>query len=361
MRLRIRLDSKKIKNLIDYSSEFLELVYISGILELCSESVETSVMTELLIIEHDSEPFSIRLPKEVLKKLGAEEVMDLIINDSTVDCIFYTIDMKFLYKMTVSKQRGFISIEDKLDITLHVDSFETHSLKSISGLIKTVSKLNGNIMCMNKIVTCEYNRSYIFVSSDLPNFYIQGKFLKKLISISNNVVFAGKYMYAYDVENDLHVFLNKLRVTEISDIEFIRKKKFSHSIKLDTLSILQLTNRFTIDSKSKIVLDLPKEIMEIKEEYRTFNLNVPILHVTTSQKKDEDTDLSKLIEGISEDTERVVDINSDVNSYNLPKLSLPKWLVMNVINQRYTTLYINKNFICLTVEGGKVLLSRSDV
>lgn len=357
-KLRVMVEGTKLAKLCYYSGEYLELIVRDRVCVLCSESGGQYVQSTLNVMEFPIDNLQIRVPSSIFSKLSREAIIDFIVKDSEVRCQFYDKQMTYLYTKTILKQRGVIDPTDKLEFLRTRLDYTGYSLAKISSLISTIKRLDPEIMCLNNVAYCTYANCHIFTKIELPNFCISAKSLGTIINSGSPVYFMGRYIYTRFDDSGVDVFLTKGRVPMSTDIDYIMSMKYSHKIKINSEFIRLVMRNMSVSNDAKITLDLPNNVMDIDDGSIKVKVNAPVLEVTTNKdKKKSDESVEDLLESLTEET--TINLDKDVNRYNLPELNIPKWVLVNVINQDETTIYLNKRCVILSTHGGRVLIPRA--
>lgn len=357
-KLRVMVEGTRLSKLCSYAGEYLELITRNNVCVLCSESGAQYTQLTLKLMEAPIEDVQIRVPSSIVSKLSRETIIDFIITDSEVRCQFYDKQMVHLYSKTILKQRGVIDPTDKLEFLKTRLDYTGYSLAKISALLSTMKRLDPEIMCLNNVAYCTYNNSHIFTKMKLPNFCISAKSLSTIVNSGSPAYFMGRYIYTRFEDSGLDVFLTKGRVPMTTDIGYIMSMRYSHKIKINAEFIRLVVRNMSISNDAKINLDLPNNEMTIEDGKISVTINVPVIDVTTNKdkKKDEDS-VEDLLGSLTEET--TINLDNDVNRYNLPKLAIPKWVLVNIINQDETTIYLSKRCVIFSTHGGRVLIPRA--
>lgn len=358
MKIKVVLDKIKIGKLLQFSGGFLEMAYMNNTCVLMSESEDYYTHTLLGVLEHSNESFHIRIPTALLKGLNSEISLDVVVWDSDVDLIFYGSKSKFMYKTKIRKQRGFVDFTSYLNLRNNRSNYSSYSTKDLAIINNYCAKLNVNIMCTDNILYSTFMRCYIFRKCELPNFNVKSDVMKKCVSSCSVVYFIDTFIHFNIQDVDIDVFIKKLRVPEISDINYILESKFSASVELDSSNIVNVFKRITVSDNAIISLNLEKGYLTVEDSDSSIEIDTPILDMNKVESKTDNVPsdeelLQNLIEGKSE----AIELQT---GNGLPTIKLPKWLIARLIDAPTVKVYLNRNFVVFNIAKVKILINRSE-
>ena len=360
MRLRIELDKDKISEIKDFSGEYIEILYSKGHAVLSSITGSICVFGLMDVLDGDNEDFCIRVESKIFDKLSSEKFMDIAILDSNIKILYYNSHDQFLYSIILERQQGFMEIKDKLELLKHLNDYDTVDLSNVSKFVTLLSKMELPLNVCNNVAYSYRSNSYFFKKFESPSFCCDSKILNKLISINKKITLIENYVYSELSNNGNSLFLNKLRMNETYDLDYILKSKFTEVFEVDMSNLFSVLRRLPVKSELGAFLNLNNSTLSVETEDRTIECNCSSTLVESAEVvKEEDVDVSKLLENLKVGKSSSVDLNSKlINKY--PILNIPSWVLQSAISKKYTKIYLNKNFLVIAVSGGKLVISRSD-
>lgn len=361
MRIKISLDKDKISEIRDFADEYIELLYSNRKLILSSVSGMICIFGTFNALEGDDEDFCIRVESKIFDKLSLESFMDIIVLESTIKILYYDNHDSFLYNVILEKQQGFMEIKDKLELLSRLDDYESVDLTGVYGFISLFARLNLPISVCDKIAYSYSNHSYFFAKFDSPDFCCDSKTLKRIYNLNRRITLIDQYIYSKLSNVGNHLFLNKLRLNKTYDLDYILKSKYSSVFEVDMTNLFVVLRRLSVPKESESYIDLNKGIIKIKADGRFIECNCPTTLVKSSKSLEkEDVDVSELLNNLKIGKKSSIDLN-DKFSNKFPILNLPSWVIRFAISKKLTKFYLNPNFVILSVQGGKLVITRSDL
>lgn len=355
MRIRVVLEKSKIKSIVNYSLEYLELAVVDEKAILCCNEESNYSNTFLKIIDTDGEFEHIRVPKSILNNINSELLMDVVVTSSEVKFSFFGKEVRHLYSVTIEKQRGVIDYLSFVSLLGDLPSFTKVDIVNEEYLIAALARLKTAVYCLDGILWGEFQRGYIYLKCSLPNFTLPATSLMNLLSLDSTIRFVSNYVYAE--KDGVGVFMFKHRVPVGCDLLDCTNQKFTHDMTLDTSIIKNVMTRFNIENESSIQLDSSKSKLKVKDLHRTIEIDVPTDKIISKVIKDASED--ELLDSLDLE-ESSIDVSSIENPHQVPVISIPKWVLINIMRTPSTRVLISKNFIRLTLGNCKVIYPRGE-
>ncbi|MGL4949230.1 MAG: hypothetical protein ACRC5M_02520 [Anaeroplasmataceae bacterium] len=358
MKLKMLLEHDKLQQFKEFSGDFIEVYYSKEISVMSSDSGDCLEFMQLNIISGSEEGFCIRLPKSVISNLSEEAFMDIVVLDSTTKCVFYNKSMSFIYHTIFNRQRGSQIFKDKLEFINSKSNFDSIDTASLSSIVYVFTRLNINVSCIDNVAFGVFNRSYLFKKLNAPNFSIPAKTLRRITSKSDRIYFIENYIYADLGDNGIHAFFSKHRVKSTTDMDFIAKSRFSHTLDLGIKNLTAVTRRYNIDESFECSLNLVDKCINLKSPTSEFKVSIGVENIKSTIKQDSvEINEDELLKSLLSEA-KPIDLNIDKNPQNLPNLYLPNWVCKFILVGGDAKMYINTNFIAFSIKGTKVIISR---
>lgn len=350
MRLKIELDLIKIKNFLKYCSDYVEILFMNEGVYMVSSSSDSTVLLKLTVLQIEDDLRTIRFPSYILKSLKTESILDIYTGESTITFTFLSDKGKPAYLIEINNQVSVISITLIKNILLNINSYTKYDLGKYRDLLYALSKLNINVISMNNKIFGEFIRSYIFTKSDLPEFMINSRIIYKAMDISPFAYFIDRYIVLKD--NDITIFLNKLRIPMYCDLDYIEKFKYSMRFSLNVANFTNLNEKLDLSRECIYTLDIDKNTLTAEENFKklTVLLNITIEEDLTVSEND----IDKLIENINNPS-MVLPIAEK------PKIVIPSWIVNNNLLLGKSVWFITSNFVIIKLKKFRILFARGGV
>lgn len=358
MRIRILLEQDRLKKMLPFCNDYIEVSSLNGIGFLCSETYEFYCQLILNTIDSDNSNFSVRVNKSILVKTLDATYMDLSIVNNTalnveeVKIVFYNKKMEYLISYTIPKQSGVISIASFNKLIDNKNRYTKYNLNSVIDLSNTLSDLNLNLICLDGYAYGEIDDSYIFSKTEMPNFSAPAKVLKKIYSLNNNVYFIDNYIYASI--DGFDIFVSKYRTPAICPIPSLVKKRYSFKLELGTLNLSKISSHLCVEDDASITMDLSKNEITIEEKMIKTMISFNVDKVTKSEKAPED--INKLLNNLNK--HEIVKLDDLSNPNRLPSIRVPKWVLTKLFRLPKATMYISNTCVFMDIRGGKLCFVR---
>lgn len=350
MKYSISLDKDTLAKFSYFTGEYIDLVYHDKILLACSDTVDYYAHVIVPILTRDGEDISnIRIPSSLLSDLSVEKFLEIHIFDSHIRCIFSNEKKEFLYSTDLNKQICFVDYKSKLILQRNCDKYSRHNMSSIYPICSTLSKLNSNIVCINKHIYSEHNRCFLFTKADIPNFCLPAKVLSKVLSYTPDCRFIENYMYFN--YGEIAIFITKHRVPMSSDLDYILNSKAKEKYTINVKNISQVTRKIKIASNSISYLNLQDGELLVESSENNIRVSTPVISSTVgSAKKTEELDL---------DSFDFSDTSTGVSITKLPNYKIPSWLIKCIVRTDVSDLIVFKNFIVMKLKLCNIAFPRS--
>lgn len=349
MRIKVKIDKMKIKEVVSRASDYIEVDLVQGKLLIMAEEESNYIQSFLEVIEIDEGFEHIRVPVNIIKDLKKEEVFDIVIVNGTLEFYFYGEESKFLYEVTIQKQHGVIDYDRFMDLKKRINEYGSADLIEDLSLISALASLKTEIYCVDGVMYGEFMKGYLFKESKSPNFGISAVNLKKLMSVSSKIVFLGSYLFAR--LDDLEIFMFRHRVPKTCDLLQCRSQKSTHTFKLNTQNIRHVVSRFSIDNNSSVVLNVAKSKLNIKEESRSIEIDTDISELEYFRNAESEDDLLNSLENNS----TVLDSNELSNPSNVKPIAIPKWVLLNAFSKREVSIKVSRSFTMINLGSYKII------
>lgn len=361
MKIKFIINKSNFSRIVEFNKEYVELHIIGNKAILCCETGQIYAQLFLDILELDSNgDINLRLPSFLFSKFKAEEVMEIILGDNRTDVNYYNKNLEFMSKISVSSQVGVIDASDKLQLYLERDKYEKYDFEGLGPIVTSLAGLGQNISVVDGILFAEYNRSYIFHKTKLPNFSCDAKLLKVIMTNSFNIRFLGKYIYSSFDNSSIDVFVTKSRVTTTCDMGYILKTKYNRIIDIDPSNISLCIGRAKANSDSKIKVDFKHNYVIVDDDFRSMTIKFNKLAEKVAKKENQPKDTTEeLLNAFTNNQKIVASLDNDVSDE--PVIEIPYWVLNRFIKGDKVRFYFSNNFIVVRNKGNSILISRSDV
>lgn len=354
MRIRVALNKTKIKQLLAYSGDFLELGVEGKSALLFVEEGGNYIQTSLDLLYQDEDFQQIRIPKYILNNLKSELAVDIELKDSEISFTFYGAELVYMYKVDVKRQRGVVEYKQFQKLKATLPAFESHNLQKYKSLITTLSILKIDLFCLDGVLYGEFMKGFLFTKADLPNFGISAFNLNKLIAVSDTIVFAGNFLYSEN--GGVDIFMFKHRVPKSCDLIQCRSQHFSHDVTIDSSVMKDIYSRFSVDNNANILLDCSKAKMSIEDEDKTIDVSVPIGAIKSNLAETLNED--KLLESMLNPNKLNLSKEELENPHKVPIINIPKWVLFNIVRAVKVNIKISKSFVLMSLPSFKVIYPR---
>lgn len=362
MQTKFVVDLPRLNKFKSFCGDYVEIYYVKKFVILSSELTDSTIFIDSLTISGDEEDFCIRVPSQCLLNLSSESFIEVKVLNSTTVLTFSNRKDSFMYDITINRQLGYSNFKDKLDLLKTLSEYPKVSITDLRPTINLFLRLNLDVNCFNNLVYSEFNRSFLFKKFKSPNFCIPSKTLKKISSLTDYIVLVGNYVYANLDDSGVHLFTSKTRLKTMTSLEHLVNSKYSHFVEVEFKNLISITKKYNINSNSNISLDFKKQSLTIDSgDGGSIVVNVPIVNVTKPEKVEEKRSTERLLMDLKSKESTVIDLNSKTNPNDFPLVKIPSWVVMCCINCSTSKIYINRNFLVISVSGGKVLIPRIDL
>lgn len=362
MQTKFVIDHPKLNKLKSFCGDYIEIFYMKKFVILSSELTDSTIFIDSITISGDDEDFCVRIPSQYLLNLSTESFVEVKILKSVTTLTFNNKNDSFMYDISVNKQLGYSNFKDKIDLLKNLSDYPKVSIAKLRPTINLFMRLNLDINCFNNLVYCEYNRSFIFKKFESPNFCIPAKTMKKISSMADYIVLVDNYVYANLDNSGVHLFTSKVRLKTMASIDHLLNAKYSHFVEVEFKNLISITKKYNLNSNSLIILDLKKQRLTINSDSdQSIIVNIPVTNVTKPSKIVEKKSKEDLLKELKSTEVTAVNLNSKTNPNDFPLVQLPSWVVKCCINCSTSKIYINRNFLVISVSGGKVLIPRVDL
>ena len=350
MRLKILLEHSKIRDFMKYSSSYLELCFIENGLYLVSSSSDMSVIQEVIISQLEGNLVSLRFPDYLLKNLKDETMLDIVTSGRDVSFTFINQKGEPSYTLELANQVSVIDTSIMYKYLKNLTEYEKYSMSKHIELIRSLSKMNTDIICLDEKLYGIYYRSYLFKKAKLPNFMVNSTLLYKSLDISTDVVFAGKYIIVQN--NYLTVFVNKLRVPLYCDLDYVSKFRSHMKFSFNGNALNNLVSKLGFSREGNYILDLDKKTLSVDENSKRLSvmLKIDIDDYFDSSK----IDVEALMKNLSSSSVNMED-------FEKPKLNIPSWILAYNLFSGNVECQLSDNFIVAKLEKFKILFPRGEV
>lgn len=361
MKIKFIINKSNFSRIVEFNKEYVELHVVGDKALLCCETgqIYAQLFLEILELQSDGD-VNLRLPSFLFSKFKAEEVMEIILGDNRTDVNYYNKNLEFMSKISVSSQVGVIDASDKLELYINRDKYEKYDFQGLGPIVTSLAGLGQNVSVVDGVMFAEYNRSYIFHKTNLPNFSCDAKLLRIIMTNSFGIRFLGKYIYSSFDNSKIDVFVTKSRVTTTCDMNYILKTKYNRIIDIDPSNISLCVGRAKANSNSKIKFDFKHNYVIVDDDFRSMTIKFKKLAEKAAQKEIKSKDSTEeLLNAFTNNQKVVASLDSEVADE--PIIEVPYWVLNRFIKGDKVRFYFSNNFIVIRNKGNSVLISRSDV
>lgn len=361
MRIKFIINKNNFSRMVDFNKEYLELHIIDDKAILCCETGQIYAQLFLEVLELQTEEnVNLRLPSFLFSKFKAEEVMEIILGDKRTYVNYYNKNLEFMSKISVSSQVGVIDASDKLELYINREKYEKYDFQGLGPIVTALAGLGQNVSVVDGILFAEYNRSYIFHKTQLPNFSCDAKLLKIIMTNSFSIQFLGKYIYSNFDNSNIDVFVTKSRVTTTCDMNYILKTKYTRIIDIDPSNISLCVGRAKANSSSDIIFDFKHNYVIVDDEFMSMTIKFRKLAEKVAKKEESNKDSTEeLLNAFTNNQKVVAELDNEVSDE--PVIEVPYWVLNRFIKGDKVRFYFSNSFIVVRNKGNSILISRSDI